>query len=118
MIRVRKSVVCPDKLVIYRLAPNCLIVDVTHQISAQCILTGARALRETALLFPEGTLGWRWCASYGFAPALAPIALIGSHRYLELAVNGGSAAKRFNLHVDDRLGYASDNFVELKPCAA
>lgn len=56
-----------------------------------------------AIWINECQLDWRWCASYGFAPAHAPIALIGSHGYLELAVNGGSAAKRFNLHVCDRV---------------
>lgn len=43
------------------------------------------------------------CASYGFAPDQAPLALIGSHGYLELAVNGGSAAEKFNLHFGDRV---------------
>lgn len=44
------------KGVIYELAPNCTVVDITHQIPAQNIYAGARALDEAALLFPKGTV--------------------------------------------------------------
>jgi S-adenosylmethionine hydrolase len=52
-------------------------------------------------LFSERELIWRWCAAYGFTTAKTPIALIGSHGYLELAVNCGSAAAAFDLRIGD-----------------
>ncbi len=44
------------KAVILRAVSNCQIVDVTHHIPPQNILLGARALRESSMLFPEGTI--------------------------------------------------------------
>jgi S-adenosylmethionine hydrolase len=244
------SYVAQMKGIIYSMAPDCLVVDLTHQIPAQCIFAGARALRESALHFPVGTihvavvdpgvgtrrrliaakledhffvfpdngllgllanefplqeaveltekkywrnsvshsfhgrdimapvaahlatgiqlsslgqpvdelaqlqvpgweqiesgfagaivaidhfgnaitnlparlfedlslerelctlinerqeLTWRWCAAYGFTASKTPIALIGSHGSLELAVNCGSAAAEFKLRIGDRV---------------
>ncbi len=44
------------KGVIYSLAPSVTVVDITHDIAPQDILGGARALLETAPLFPPGTI--------------------------------------------------------------
>ncbi|HEV2436788.1 MAG TPA: SAM-dependent chlorinase/fluorinase [Verrucomicrobiae bacterium] len=38
---------------------------------------------------------------YGAVPANSPVAVIGSSGFLEIAVNGGSAAKRFGLRTGD-----------------
>jgi S-adenosylmethionine hydrolase len=44
------------KGVIYSLAPQCSVVDLTHAIAPQDIAAGAAALRDTAFLFPPGTV--------------------------------------------------------------
>ncbi|VVB89269.1 Chlorinase [uncultured archaeon] len=41
--------------------------------------------------------------SYGFCKAGEPLALIGSHGYLEVAVNQGNAAAFFNLNINDNV---------------
>ena len=41
--------------------------------------------------------------SYGFCKELEPLALIGSHGYLEIAVNRGNAAKFFNKKQGDEI---------------
>ena len=46
---------------------------------------------------------WRWCASCGFGPTFAAVALIGLHRHLELAVNCESAETEFGLHFGDNI---------------
>jgi S-adenosylmethionine hydrolase len=41
--------------------------------------------------------------SYGFSKEREPLALIGSHGYLEIAVNRGNAANVFNKKQGDEL---------------
>jgi len=41
--------------------------------------------------------------SYGFSKVGEPLALIGSHSYLEIAVNQGNAARFFNKKIDDEI---------------
>lgn len=53
---ITDTYVAQMKAVLYGLAPSCLIVDISHEIPAQNIYAGARALAETALLFPTGTI--------------------------------------------------------------
>jgi S-adenosylmethionine hydrolase len=41
--------------------------------------------------------------SYGFCKKGEPLALVGSHGYLEIAVNQGNAARFFNKKIDDEI---------------
>jgi len=43
----------------------------------------------------------KFCSTYGEAPAKKPLALIGSHDFLEIAINQGIASKRFKIKVGD-----------------
>jgi len=43
----------------------------------------------------------KFCSTYGEAPAKKPLALIGSHDFLEIAINQGSASKIFKIKVGD-----------------
>ena len=43
----------------------------------------------------------QFCSAYGNVPVNAPLALIGSSNFLELAINQGSACKIFNAKVGD-----------------
>jgi len=43
----------------------------------------------------------KFCSTYGEAPAKKPLALIGSHNFVEIAINQGSASKRFKIKVGD-----------------
>jgi len=43
----------------------------------------------------------KFCSTYGEAPAKKPLALIGSHDFLEIAINQGSASKTFKTKVGD-----------------
>jgi len=45
----------------------------------------------------------RFCATYGGVSAKIPLALIGSHEFLEISVNQGNAAKKFGVKVGDGL---------------
>lgn len=56
---------------------------------ATCGVTGKRKVRCTL------------AESYGAAPANSPVAVIGSSGFLEIAVNGGSAAQRYGLRTGD-----------------
>jgi S-adenosylmethionine hydrolase len=38
-----------------------------------------------------------WAEFYGAVPVNSPLAIMGSSAFLEIAVNGGSAARRFGL---------------------
>ncbi len=71
-----------------------------------------------AIWINECQLDWRWCASYGFASAHAPIALIGSNGYLELALTVVLPPEDSICMSVIVLGYASDFLVRLNPRAA
>ena len=43
------------------------------------------------------------CAAYGVTELGSALALVGSHGYVEIAVNGGSAAEAINGHLRDRV---------------
>ncbi|MBT0158991.1 SAM-dependent chlorinase/fluorinase [Candidatus Bathyarchaeota archaeon A05DMB-2] len=51
----------------------------------------------------SGRLRLRFCKAYGEAKPQEPLALIGSHGYLELSVNQGSASERFGLKSGDKV---------------
>jgi len=56
---------------------------------AHCQVTGRRTARAPLAAF------------YGAVPVNRPVAVVGSSGFLEMAVNGGSAARRFGLQVGD-----------------
>jgi S-adenosylmethionine hydrolase len=58
---------------------------------------GARAVVRT----PSGTSSVAWAGTFGDVGAGEPALLIGSSGWLTIAVNGGRAADRFGLRVDD-----------------
>jgi len=43
------------------------------------------------------------CTAYGDVEKRRPLAIIGSHNFLEISVNQGNAAKTFKTHVDDKV---------------
>jgi len=45
----------------------------------------------------------KFCSTYGEAPARTPLTLIGSHDFLEIAINQGNASKRFKTKVGDTI---------------
>jgi hypothetical protein len=51
--------------------------------------------------FKEKVLRLRFCSTYGGVPAKQPLALVGSHEFLEFSVNQGDAAKKFKVKVSD-----------------
>lgn len=49
----------------------------------------------------DKTLKLRFCSAYGEVPVGSPLAVIGGSDFLELSVNQGSAAKKFNVKAGD-----------------
>jgi S-adenosylmethionine hydrolase len=45
----------------------------------------------------------KFCKAYGEANAQEPLALIGSHNYLEIALNQGNAAEKFKVRPGDKI---------------
>ena len=43
----------------------------------------------------------RFCSAYGEVPARTPLAIIGSHDFLEISINRGNASKTLKLKVGD-----------------
>jgi S-adenosylmethionine hydrolase len=48
----------------------------------------------------------KFCKAYGEAKPMEPLALIGSHGYLEIALNQGSAAEKFKAKPGDKIQFA------------
>ncbi len=53
-------------------------------------------LSNTKLLLP-------YCATYGETKPQQPLALIGSHGFLEIALNQANAAEKFKAHIGDKI---------------
>ncbi len=49
------------------------------------------------------TFDVRFCSAYGEVPARTPLAIVGSHDFLEISVNQGNASKTLNLEIGDLL---------------
>lgn len=49
----------------------------------------------------EKTADVKFCSAYGEAPTKTSLALIGSHNFLEIAVNQGNASKRFKAKIGE-----------------
>ena len=45
--------------------------------------------------------GLRFCSAYGEVPARTPLAIVGSHDFLEISFNQGDASKTLNLKIGD-----------------
>jgi len=54
---------------------------------------------------PSGDLKMRFCKTYADAKSEETISLIGSHGYVELAINRGSAAERFQTKGGDKVKF-------------
>jgi len=52
---------------------------------------------------PNAKLRLQFCKAYGETKPQEPLALIGSHGYLELSVNQGSASERFRSRAGDKV---------------
>ncbi|HEX9862557.1 MAG TPA: S-adenosyl-l-methionine hydroxide adenosyltransferase family protein [Candidatus Bathyarchaeia archaeon] len=52
---------------------------------------------------PDQKLRLKLCKAYGEANPQEPLALIGSHNYLEIALNQGNAAEKFKVRPGDKI---------------
>jgi hypothetical protein len=52
---------------------------------------------------PNQKLKLKFCIAYGEAKSQEPLALIGSHNYLEIALNQGNAAEKFKASPGDKI---------------
>ena len=52
---------------------------------------------------PNQKLKLKFCKAYGEANPQEPLALIGSHNYLEIALNQGNAAEKFKVRPGDKI---------------
>ena len=57
---------------------------------------------------PQVSLKLKFCKTYGEATTGEPILLVGSHGFVELALNQGSAAKKFHVKVGDKIAVIFD----------
>jgi S-adenosylmethionine hydrolase len=74
---------------------------VTNITAEKVARLGLRGWLETELSGCK--LRLRFCKAYGEAPPQEPLALIGSHGYLEISVNQGSAAEKFKAKPSDKV---------------
>ena len=90
---------------------NVLFGEVLHVDNFGNIITN---VRETELArirvkervnveLPDQKLKLKFCRAYADAKPQQPLALIGSHSYLEIAMNQGDAAAEFNTKVGDKV---------------
>ena len=92
---------------------NTLIGEVLHIDDFGNLITNIseEALSEIGLAegdliklsFRDKSLRLKICRAYGEVDAGEPLAIIGSHNFLEFSVNLGNAAKCFGLNVGDKL---------------
>jgi S-adenosylmethionine hydrolase len=85
--------------------------EVLHVDNFGNIITNVRS-REVARIRGAGVvnvelhnqkLKLRFCMAYGEAKSQEPLALIGSHGYLEIALNQGNAAEKFKASPGDKI---------------
>jgi S-adenosylmethionine hydrolase len=58
---------------------------------------------------PVQELELKFCKAYGEAEPQEPLALIGSHGYLEIALNQGSAAEKFKAKPGDKIQFSGNH---------
>jgi S-adenosylmethionine hydrolase len=73
-----------------------VILNITAGEVAQSNVKGA-----VSVDLPSGKLKLKFCKAYGEVKPDEPLALIGSHGFLEISVNQGSAAQRFKTKAGD-----------------
>jgi hypothetical protein len=56
-----------------------------------------------SIMLKNTKLKLKLCKAYGEAKPQKPLAIIGSHNFLEISVNQGSAAENFNMKSGDRV---------------
>jgi len=62
---------------------------------------GAKENHFLNVKFKERILRLRFCSTYGDVSPKQPLALVGSHEFLEISVNQGNAANKFKVKVGD-----------------
>jgi hypothetical protein len=90
---------------------NMLVGEVIHVDDFGNIVTNFSAkelesmgIKETVSIMLKNTkLKLKLCKAYGEAKLQKPLAIIGSHNFLEVSVNQGSAAEDFNMKSGDRV---------------
>ena len=55
------------------------------------------------LRLKEKAFRLRFCSTYGDVSVKQPLALVGSHEFLEISVNQGNAAKKFKVKIGDSI---------------
>ena len=90
---------------------NMFVGEVIHVDNFGNIITNFSAkelesmdIKETVKIMLQNTkLKLRLCKAYGEAKPQKPLAIIGSHNFLEISVNQGSAAENFRVKSGDRV---------------
>jgi S-adenosylmethionine hydrolase len=75
-----------------------VILNITEKELAQSKVQGGISVK-----LPSGRLKLKFCKAYGEAKPDEPLALIGSHGFLEISVNQGSAAEKFKVNAGDKV---------------
>ena len=76
---------------------------ITNVASSDLAEAGIEPTKLLCIRLKGTLLRLRLCKTYGEAPLRSTLALIGSHDYLEIAVNQGSASRRLRAKVGDAL---------------
>lgn len=90
---------------------NMLVGEVIHMDDFGNIITNfgekeleSMGIKETVSVMLKNTkLKLKLCKAYGEAKPQKPLAIIGSHNFLEISVNQGSAAENFRVKSGDRV---------------
>jgi S-adenosylmethionine hydrolase len=75
-----------------------IITNITERDVVQSPVKGVVSVE-----LPTGKLTLKFCKAYGEINPDEPLALIGSHGFLEISVNQGSAAERFKTKAGDKV---------------
>jgi S-adenosylmethionine hydrolase len=75
-----------------------IITNINKKEVAQSRVKGAVSVE-----LPSYKLKLKFCEAYGETKPREPLALIGSHGFLEISINQGNAAKRFKTKAGDRV---------------
>jgi S-adenosylmethionine hydrolase len=98
----------PDFSTVKR-ANGSVIGEVLHVDDFGNVITNiegkALAGKRLNLEFAHAVLTVRFAKSYGQAEKGEPVALVGSHGFLELALNQGSAAEKLGVKVGDKVSF-------------
>jgi hypothetical protein len=76
---------------------------ITNVSSSDLVKLGIKTAKPLNIRLKDTLLRLQLCKTYGEAPLKSTLALIGSHDYLEIAVNKGSASRKLKAKVGDSL---------------